>query len=400
MAKQKEKKVLEKKNWSQNFTLIGEAKLNDFTYKLNEQSNKSDWIYNQLNLQIDCGAKSGKVGCELMGGYGSERTNVIYVHGKNEDGSDDFQNVYTVDWDDRFDEDILKDIGELCFIRIGLEKDVKKNTVVRKFLTPYDAINCIKENLEDGMVINVKGNLRYTVYNDKVQCRKEINSVFLSNAEPENYRASFLQTFLVDEDSTGKDNIDTEKKVMYVNAYVLEKFKEYNGWDLTDNGKNKGGLFVPLKKTFEYDLTSASTEQTVMVINKIFKVKKGVNQLTFNGEFIESGATVTMTEKDLTEDVKALIAMGMYTLEEAIAACADNGGRERRMILTKIYIKKVGDEDNRTSEIQRFEEVYSQEDLQLECLVPRDEEEEEVPFNEETSTEDDDLAALLSQITG
>ena len=37
MAK-KEKKVLEKKNWSNSFVLIGEAKINDYTYKLDEKS--------------------------------------------------------------------------------------------------------------------------------------------------------------------------------------------------------------------------------------------------------------------------------------------------------------------------------------------------------------------------
>ena len=65
MAK-KEKKTLEKKNWSNSFMLIGEAKINDYTYKIDEKSNKSDWIYNSLNLGVFCGEKSGTVYAELM----------------------------------------------------------------------------------------------------------------------------------------------------------------------------------------------------------------------------------------------------------------------------------------------------------------------------------------------
>ena len=38
-----EKKTLEKKNWSNTFTLIGETKISkDYTYKLDQKSEKSD----------------------------------------------------------------------------------------------------------------------------------------------------------------------------------------------------------------------------------------------------------------------------------------------------------------------------------------------------------------------
>ena len=130
MAKQKEKKPLDKKGWVQTFELIGKACIKDYTFKIDEHSKKSDWIYNSINLNVDCGDKYGKVGCELMGGYGAGRNNVIYVHGKDENGGDDFDNRYQIDFDDRFDEDILKDIGELCFIKIGIEKDTKGEVVV------------------------------------------------------------------------------------------------------------------------------------------------------------------------------------------------------------------------------------------------------------------------------
>ena len=406
-SKQKEKTPLSKTNWTQQFTLVGKAIVNDYTFKLDEHSNKSDWIYNQLNLNVDCGEHSGKVSAEMMGGYGSERNNnVIYVHGKNEDNSDDFKNQYTIDFVDRFDESILEDIGDLCFINIGLEKDVHDKTVVKRFLTPYDAIAYVSENLEDGMVINVRGQLRYQLYNGNVQCRKEINSIFLSKAEPDAYRASFVQTMLLDKDSAGKSTIDKDKKVMYVNAYILEKFKEFNGWDLTDNGKIKGGIFVPLRKTFEFDLNGKEPTQTAKLIDKVFKVKKGVTQITFEGEFVETGAAVTATEDDLTDDVKDMIDCGFYTLEEALAKCSTNGARERKMMILKPQIRMVGDDDNKTSQVQIFKEQFEEEDLQLDCLVPREtENDDEVPFEEamnapeETNSEEaDDLAALLNAL--
>ena len=163
MARKKEKKVLEKKNWVQNFILIGSAVVKDYTFKIDEHSNKSDWIYNLMNLNIDCGDRHGKIGCELMGGYSLGRDLPIYVHGKKDDGNDDFENQYTIDWEDRFDSEYLKDIGELCFIKIGIEKDVNDKLVINKFLTPYDAIAYLEENLKDGMRIKVRGQLKLSL---------------------------------------------------------------------------------------------------------------------------------------------------------------------------------------------------------------------------------------------
>ena len=100
MAKKNEKKPLEKKKWVAQFNLVGKAKINDYTYKIDEKSEKSDWIYNTLNLGVDCGEKFGNVYAEMMGGYGSDRDNVCFVHGKNDDKKDDWDNRFTVDWDD------------------------------------------------------------------------------------------------------------------------------------------------------------------------------------------------------------------------------------------------------------------------------------------------------------
>ena len=115
----------------------------------------------------------GTVYAELMGGYGAERDNVVYVHGKDEDGKDDFENRFTIDWDDRFDEKILESVGDLCFMTVGLEKDKNGKVFYKKFLTPYDMIAYINENLEDGMVVNVKGQLKYSSYEGNVKVRKE-----------------------------------------------------------------------------------------------------------------------------------------------------------------------------------------------------------------------------------
>ena len=393
MAK-KERIELDKREWTSRFTLVGEADINDFTFKMNQTSDKSDWMWNQMNLRVDCGEKYGKVDCELMNGYGTERDAVIYVHGKNEDGTDDFSNSYTIAWEDREDEDLLKDIGQLCFIRVGLEKTDKDKTYYKDFLTGYDAIAYIKEHLVAGMVIKVDGQLRYSVYNDTVQCRKEITSLVLSSATPDKYRATFVQTMLLDEDSCTKESLDKDASVLLVDAYLLEKFKEYNGWDLTENGKVKGGKFVPLRKRFEFavDLTTDVGKKKIAAVlasDKMFKVKKGtVTQITFEGEFVETGAAVQATLDDVPDDIRELMEIGVFTEEEALARCATNGSRERRMLILKPHTKKVGDEDNKTTALVYTPEKYGVDDLVFDFLTKKEDDDDEVPFEEEDIIEE------------
>ena len=132
---------LEKKQWTQNFQLIGKAIVNDSTYKINERAEKSDWIYNSLNLGVDCGEKHGIVYADLMGGYGAERDNKVYVHGKNEDGSDDFKNQFVIAWEDRTNEKVLDEIGDLCFLTAGLENTTQDKIFYKPILTPYHFIS-------------------------------------------------------------------------------------------------------------------------------------------------------------------------------------------------------------------------------------------------------------------
>lgn len=383
MAK-KEKKVLEKKNWSNSFMLIGEAKINEYTYKTDEKSEKSDWIYNSLNLGVYCGETCGTVYAELMGGYGAERDNVVYVHGKGEDGKDDFDNKFTIDWDDRFDETILESVGDLCFLTVGLERDKGGKVFYKKFISPYDMIAYIKDNLEEGMVVNVKGNLKYSTYNDVTQVKKEINSVVLSKIDDSSkYCARFTQTMLLTKDSVGK--ADKNTGILPIYAKVLDYVKEYKGKEVKTN--------IPYEKTFEYELNLSDPEISKKVVEKVFKVQKGVTEVTFEGDLIEGGAVITATEDDIPDDIKTLIEIGVYTLEEALAKCTVSSSREKRMVIRKPSIKMVEDKDgNKTPVIQKFEKKYDEEDLILDFMIGNNDDGEDTS-EETTETEDEEVPA-------
>lgn len=371
-----EKNVITKSDWVSNFTLIGEAKVNDYTFKIDEHSNKSSWIYNSMNLGIDCGEKFGRIGCELMGGYSEDRENIIYVHGKDNDGNDDFGQTFTVDWEDRLNDEVLESVGDLCFITVGLEKTDKGKTYYKNFLSAYDAIAYVQEHLEDGMVVNVRGRLQYSIYNDTVQVRKTIQSIVLSNVDDSSkYVARFTQSVLLDKDSASLKDVDKDKGIMYVNARVLDYLKELNGVEIRGQ--------YPYNVTFEFPMDLTKPDTCKKIYEKLFKVKKNVRQVTFEGEFVEGGAVVQTSWEDVPDDIKDLVEIGVYSKEEALQKCTANGSRERRMLLKKPHIKLVG--DDKTPIIQVFDDKYTEDELVIDTGAT-EEDEEELPFDEDKSS--------------
>ena len=387
-----EKKVIKKSDWQFSFNLIGKPVINDYTFKIDEKSEKSNWVYNALNLGVDCGEAHGTVYAELMSGYSEENENRIYAHGKKDDGSDDFEKQVIVDWNDRFDEDVLEEIGDLSFITVGLEKTSEGKTFYKKFLSAYDAIAYIKEHLSENMVINVRGNLKYSEYNNNVQVRKNITGIALSKVDdPSKYKATFTQSILIDKDSASlkADNIDKDKGVMFVDARVLDYVKEVNGIEVRGQ--------YPYRKRFEFALNLENEKQCKTIYEKLFKVKKGITQVTFDGEFVEGGAVVTVTLDDLPDDIRDLVEMGVYTEEEACAKCTANGNRERRMVLKKPSIKLVG--EDKVPVVQKFEERFTEDDLVLDYLYKnKDTDDNKPPFNTDEESDADNSMDWLNAL--
>ena len=372
MAKKEEQLGL-KKGKAQ-FMLIGEAKVNDYTFTIDKESTKSDWVWNQMNLGVDCGS-GNVIYSDMMGGYGSERDNVVYVHGMKEvDGKkqEDFENKFTVDWDDRFDEEILESIAESCFIKVGIEKDAKGKTFTKKFLSAYDAIEYIQQHLESGMVINAKGKLKYQAYNDSVSVKKELSSVFLSKAEIQDYKAVFTQTILCDSSAVGK--VDKEKASFPITGFVVDYVGKYDGKEIKKS--------VAFTKTFELEVDKVKPENTKKLIAKCFSpTKKGtLVEVTVEGEMLEGASVVSITLDDLPEDIKELIELNVITEEEALSKCAIGGNKEKRMLIKRPLITFEGEGDDKVPVLAINKDKYKESDLVfLSQFIEEESEKENVP---------------------
>lgn len=393
MAKSKERKALKKGKAA--FTLIGKVKVTDKTFNL-DNSYDSGWTDNQMYLGVDCGNGNMVYG-EMRGGFFPDDDNILRGFSKDDKDDDGKSKQVEIAWEDRFDEELLDTVADTSFITVGVEKDVKGKTVYKKFLSAYDAVEYLNDHLEDGMIVNVKGNIGYSEYEDNVTVKKEITSIVLSKVEDEaDFKATFTQTILLDFDSIGKK--DPEKNTMALNAYVVD----YVGKPKIDGKKVEIKKNVTYPKTFEVAINE-NPEITAKMLQKFFKVKKkgSINVLTVMGNLIEGAAIVNITDDDIPDDIKELIEMGLYSEEEAKAKCAvDGNNRERRMVILKPDITYVGQDDERKPTVAFEEGKYEDSDLYFytqalnDAGVEVDDTDNDDSDSEEVSEEDDLLAML------
>ena len=391
MAKSTEKKALKKGKAT--FNLIGRAKVTDKTFNL-DNSYDSGWTDNQMYLGVDCG-NGNIVYAEMRSGFFPDKDNVIRAYDKNEKDESGKSKSVEIAWEDRLDEALLDSIADSSFLTVGVEKDVKGKTVYKKFLTAYDAVEYLNDYLEDGVVVNVKGNIGYSEYEGNVSVKKDITSIVLSKVEnEEDFKATFSQTILVDSKSIGKKN--EEKGTMELEAYVID----YVGSPKIDGEKVEIKKNVVFPRTFEVEINE-NPEITAKMLQRFFKPKKGkLTEITVTGNLVEGAAIVNITEDDIPDDIKELIAMGLYSEEEAEKKCAvGNNNREKRMIIVKPDITYVGQGDERKPTVAFEENKYEDSDLYFyeQALNDAgvDTNSESEGSSDDEASEDDDLLKML-----
>lgn len=396
MAREKERKALKKGKAS--FNLIGRAKVTDKTFNL-DNSYDSGWTDNQMYLGVDCGNGNIVYG-EMRGGFFPDDDNILRAFSKTDKADSGKSKMVEIAWEDRFNEDLLDTIGDSSFITVGVEKDVKEKTVYKKFLTPYDAVQYLNEHLEDGMIVNVKGNIGYSEYDDNVSMKKEITSIVLSKVENEDdFKAKFSQMILLDSKSIGKR--DKEKGTIMLDAYVVD----YVGSPKIDGKKVAVKQNVVFPKTFEVHVNE-NEEITAKMLQRYFKVSKKntLNALTVVGDIIEGGSIVNITEDDIPDDIKELIEMGLYSEDEAKSKCAvGNNNREKRMVILKPDITYVGQDENRKPTVALEESKYEDTDLYFYEQALADagvstDDDTNVDSDSDSTSEDDDLLAMLDNM--
>jgi hypothetical protein len=370
------------------FNLVGKCKISDFTYKMDELS-ASGYKYSRFNIGVET-IPGNVIYCESMGGYNTTKDTTIFASSK-----DDYTKQIEIDWSDRFDEDMLKGISDMKFIKVGLETYDENGTQkvhVRRFLSWYDAIPHIKEHLTADSVVNVNGNLKYSFYNGKMQIKKEISSIYLAKDTDElKYKSTFVQSILLDKQSVVKDKENNEYTIT---ARVIDYLK------------NIGSVEIKKNVPYVVNFTMQNTDMNTKVLSKYFKVKKGITELIVEGNILEGNPISAITEDQIPDDIRELIELGVYDKDEILGKMVIKGERISKMEIVRPYILKTVKEDG-TANIQIFTtpEKYIEEDLLFDFEPePEETKEPEAPktqvkeeSKEETKDNDDSWLADLKE---
>lgn len=363
-------------------TVVGKVKINDKSFSGELDSKHSDYIYSRINLGIET-AEGNVIYGEMMGGY-SQSNPVIYSMNK-EDNS-----PTQINFADRLTPAIVESVADFKLHKVGLHRKEDGDLDVKTFLSPMDVHDYLKENLKDGMEVSVKGQFEYSEYNDDIKRKFIIQNIFLPYQRkekdengvetgeilPVQYHASFVQTVLLNEDSFKKiTKEDAKEGEVIVSAMAVDYVNKKNGKKIKKNFTFPVAITVKINKE--------KPEMTEKILNALFKVKKGkIRELTVEGQIYEGYDQQAVTTKDikLSDEIQELIAMGLYSEEEAKEKMTVRGNKVSKLIFTRPFIKKTDENPNGTLELS--DDKYVPEDLFV-PMPEEDKQEESISTNEE-----------------
>ncbi|MEX3625113.1 hypothetical protein [Viridibacillus arvi] len=355
MAEQVKQKLQKGKSY---VTVVGKAKVTDKTYNVKQTSKTSDYEYSRMGLGIET-VEGNVIFGEMMGGFSPSMNYPIKARTKEGDNVD-------VNWADRLNESVIETLNKFSTVNVGLVRDGdvpaegeedKRKLVIKRFMSPYDAIDYIKENLKDGTMIMAKGSYKFNKYKEEDQKKFEITDIYLSKQE-EGF-ANFVQTVIIDEDSFSKSSMKDAKETgeVIISARAVDYVGKIDGKKI---GKNMTFNFP-----FSVKINKENPEMTEAIVNNLFKVKKGkIREISIEGQIFEGYEQTQVSEKDIkiSKDVQELIAMGLYSKEEAMQKMTVRGNKVSKMLFTRPFILKDKDDATKLN-IDMNDDKYVPEDL-------------------------------------
>ena len=338
------------------FDAVGEIEFKQENFFPNQTGkNNPNYTYSRLSFYLK--NNDQKIRISLMGGF-TPQTKIYAMNDKKES--------MTIDFGDRDNEEIIKQVSSLSLFQVGLNKvDIPKTKMnedknelevilkadgtpemikvwnFQNFLTEYDLINFLGQNIKNGQMVRITGEISYNIYEEKLQKNYKINKIYILTEEDTfEDRFNLKVETLVDKDSLNESEPiiqgDNECKIK-INTKV---FNQIN--------KNERSI-IPLDIFYVYKENEKETVHRI--INKIFKVsgdtiRKVVLECSlFNGKVYSSLSEDA--EIELSDEVQELIELGYCTREEALKKANPKGYSEVQFVdeirfEKPFFIKKDG----------------------------------------------------------
>ena len=334
------------------FSLTGRLRLTDNTFTIDKQKEGSNYVYSSANLSLDCG--HGNVFCNLIGGHFVSGKNVLYAVGTEEVNGrkrTEYSKQIVVPYEDRFNEDILKDISPESLTIIAVENDTNNKLISKSFLSKEDAVKYLQATLTDGMVLNVLGEIVFRVDNNgETLFNFNIKRIYLNTHENPILKANFTMSVITEKDGYDSTRPIDENGFVEMDCFVAEYMKEYKG-----NTKS----VVPLP--FRFYIDTKANENWKKIIGEFFRpADKYLAETTIEGSIMSVGNTQTVGIEDVPDDIKKLVELGIISKDELASVGANNNSLVQMLVFNR---PRIAIQDGKMS-VMCNKEKYSHNELE------------------------------------
>jgi hypothetical protein len=362
------------------FTAIGYVSVNELSFVLDKENNNGNYCFSKANLKLNFNGDS--MYFESFGGFNQDsitkqyKQTKIYLNNKNNN------DMFVVDFEDRENEQIIEMASPNNFKKIGIYKDSDNKLEIKTFVTEYDMIKYLSENLEDGKLVKITGNINYQENSGKVYAKYIIKNLFVIDELRKNDQLGcyFNQEIIVTSDSVDLKNINDGE--ITINSTIVDYCSK-----LKENKPLHKSFYIKLNKDNPKEISAMS----LFVKNYLKPEKETIRSIYLKCKITSSLVDEKISENDLTDDLKALIDAGFMTLEDVLQSTSSKTTSESKMyILEPVIIKNSSGKLSVDIDDQKYK------DLEFENLDL-----ENVPFfTEEKEGKQLDIDDLDSMLNG
>lgn len=279
---------------------------------INDESSKNPYVRTGKTEKgnkyeaFSCGLKAAKNNAAWLELFGMESDKI-----KTMDAN---KNKIEIDWEDRFDDDVINQVANFKKNVININDERKE------FVSSYDAVQYLVNNVDKmkGQRITITGQVNKNVYKGNFSDRFQIQNIYLAGEEDKNkFTCNDIFYF-------NKDSFDTadwrELKKLYI-----------NGWINTYISEEKKNMYVPQTLIFDCSKIDWDNEKHRKLVEfklKVLKcsltddnkIKVGAGKNIYSMAVIatyNNGAEAEeIKEEDLTDAQKEAIELGLKKMSD------------------------------------------------------------------------------------
>lgn len=317
------------------FYFVGKAIINDKSFVINKTNENGSWCHNSMFFGVDCG-DHGINYVTGMGGYNPTRENYIQVstidaEGKIQTKDHDLK----IDWEDRFDisEETMSTINKQRLIHTKLEKGSNGDIISKAFLSMYDAVAHIKNYVNNGTPIYVRGRIEMRPSSDGQEwtISHVVESIGLADEKNFTPRTELKINVLIDQNSMGNADSETKtfplfcKTITYVNKVGQDKYNQACAAPLK--------IVVDLNKFIDAETGELDKNKLVYARKTYFSpTKKGmVSEGVFVCHYTGGVQKVEITLEDLPTELREGIENGVLDKDYVMKSLAITKPIERQI---------------------------------------------------------------------